>query len=243
VPVVVGKERLLKSSAIRALCHDDKWFSDDISPNLIERDTKESLSGKWIIELAEIPHIRRETERVKAFFSRCVDRYRSAYGKANQDHPRQCVFIGTSNDLEFVDVTGNRRFWPFRIAGLIDITAITTDRDQLWAEATALYRQGVRWWLPPNIEAIAAEQQAGFVETDIWEGLIAKWLDEHSGPFTMEHLFAKDTGITPYRETAAVSKADEMRAARCLTKLKLIKRQATINGQRRVWWMRPGSEL
>ena len=179
---MVGRERLLKSTAIRALCHDRKWFSDDISPNLIERDTKESLAGKWIIELAEIPHIRRETERVKAFFSRCVDRYRSAYGKANQDHPRQCVFIGTSNDLEFVDVTGNRRFWPFRIAGPIDIAAITADRDQLWAEAMVLYRQGVHWWLPPNIETIAAEQQAGFVETDIWEGLIAKWLDDHSWP-------------------------------------------------------------
>jgi hypothetical protein len=236
VPVLVGRERLLKSTAIRALCHDGDWFSDDISPNLIERDTKESLAGKWIIELAEIPHIRRETERVKAFFSRCVDRYRSAYGKANQDHPRQCVFIGTSNDLEFVDVTGNRRFWPFRVAGPIDVDAITTDRDQLWAEAMALYRQGVRWWLPPNIEIIAAEQQAGFVETDLWEGLIAKWLDEHSGPFTMERLFAKDTGITPYRETAAVSKADEMRAARCLTKLGLIKRRQTLGGSRSVWW-------
>jgi hypothetical protein len=25
----------------------------------------------------------------------------------------------TSNDLEFVSVTGNRRFWPFRIAGAL----------------------------------------------------------------------------------------------------------------------------
>ena len=70
------------------------------------------------------------------------------------------------------DVTGNRRFWPFRIAGAIDIAAIVADRDQLWAEAMALYRQGVQWWLVPNIETIAAEQQAGFVEADIWEDLI-----------------------------------------------------------------------
>ena len=236
VPVVVGKERLLKSSAIRALCHDDKWFSDDISPNLIERDTKESLSGKWIIELAEIPHIRREAERVKAFFSRRDDRYRSAYGKVSQDHPRQCVFIGSSNNLEFVDVTGNRRFWPFRVAGQIDVAAIITDRDQLWAEAMALYRQAVPWWLSPNIEAIAAEQQAGFVESDLWEDLIADWLKDHPNPFTMKHLFAKDTGITPYRETSAVSRADEMRAGRCLAKLGWTKRQQTISGLRAWWW-------
>ena len=166
---------------------------------------------------------------MKAFFSRRVDRYRSAYGKANQDHPRQCVFIGTSNDLEFVNVTGNRRFWPFRIAGAIDVAAIVADRDQLWAEAMALYRQGVQWWLVPNIETIAAEQQAGFVEADIWEDLIADWLEGPSWtPFTLEQLFAKDTGITPYREACAVTRADQMRAARCLTKLGWRKRQKTI---------------
>jgi hypothetical protein len=234
VPVVVGRERSLKSTAIRELCPNVDWFSDDISTNLIDRDTKESLAGKWIIELAEIPHIRRETERMKAFFSRRIDRYRSAYGKANQDHPRQCVFVGTSNDLEFVDVTGNRRFWPFRIIGLIDIAAIVTDRDQLWAEALTLYRRGVHWWLAPNIETIAAEQQASFVETDIWEDLIASWISRHPTPFTMEHLFAIDTGFTPYREASAVSKADQMRAGRCLTKLGMGKRQQTIDGKRSI---------
>jgi Virulence-associated protein E len=236
VPVVVGPERSRKSSAIEALCCDDSWFSDDISIDLTDRDTKESLAGKWIIELAEIPHIRRETERVKAFFSRRVDRYRSAYGKASQDHPRQCVFIGTSNDLEFVSVTGNRRFWPFRIAGAIDIAAIVADRDQLWAEALAMYQQGVQWWLVPNIETIAAEQQAGFVEADIWEDLIDAWLKNHAGPFTLEQLFARDTGITPYREASAATRAEQMRAARCLTKLGWRKRQKTIAGKRAIWW-------
>jgi hypothetical protein len=239
VPVVVGRERLLKSTAIRALCQDPAWFCDDISPNLIERDTKESLAGKWLIELAEIPHIQKESERVKAFFSRCVDRYRSAYGKTNQDHARQCVFIGTSNSLEFVDVTGNRRFWPFRVAGPIDVAAIVADRDQLWAEAFALYRQGVPWWLPPRIEDIAAEQQAGFVEDDVWEDLIARWLGSQHGPFTMENLFAKDTGITPYREVATVDKRDQMRAARCLIKLGWVKQQRRVGGRKARWWHRP----
>jgi hypothetical protein len=66
VAVVVGRQQgMLKSTAIRALCHDPAWFTDNISPDLIYRDTKESLRGKWIIELAEIPHICRGTERMK----------------------------------------------------------------------------------------------------------------------------------------------------------------------------------
>jgi predicted P-loop ATPase len=240
VPVVVGHDQgLLKSTAVRALCHDPAWFSDNISPDLIDRDTKESLRGKWIIELAEFPHIRRETERVKAFFSSQVDRYRAAYGRANQDHPRQCVFIGTSNDLEFVDVTGNRRFWPFVATGPIDVTAIERDRDQLWAEATSLYARGERWWLPPKIEVIASERQEEFVESDIWDGLIHDWTEKHTGPFTMKDLFAIDTGITPYRDVAAVTRVDEMRAARCLKKLGFTKRQKMIGGKRGTWWQRP----
>jgi predicted P-loop ATPase len=239
VPVIVGlKQGLLKSTAIRALCHDPDWFSDDISTDLIDRDTKESLAGKWIIELAEIPHIRRETEKMKAFFSRRVDRYRSAYGRASLDHPRQNVFVGTSNDLEFVDVTGNRRFWPF-ISGDIDIDAIERDRDDLWAEAAHLYRQGVQWWLRPDIEKIANEQQDAYVDSDVWEGVIATWIVTHGGaPFTMEDLFAEQTGITPFRELVVTMKADQMRAARCLFKMGWRKSRCTLHGKRAVWWQR-----
>jgi hypothetical protein len=238
VPVVVGPERLLKSTAIRALCHDPAWFSDDLSPNLTDRDTKESLIGKWIVELSEIPHVKREAERVKAFFSRTTDRFRSAYGKASQDHPRQCAFVGTSNHLELTDVTGNRRFWPFRVARTIDTAAIEADRDQLWAEAMEMFRRGDQWWLPPPIEAIAAEQQDDFVETDIWDGLIAKWVEKHPGPFTMGDLFARGTGITPHREASDINKAEQMRAGACLIKLGFSKRQATIDGKRATWWER-----
>jgi predicted P-loop ATPase len=237
VPVVVGRDQgLLKSSSIRALCHDPAWFTDNIPPDITDRDTKESLVGKWIIELAEIPHVRRDTERLKAFLSSQTDRYRAAYGRASQDHPRQSAFIGTSNDLEFVDVTGNRRFWPFISAGQVDLDAIVADRDQLWAEALVLYRQGVRWWLPPNIEKIAHEKQDAFVESDLWEGIIAEWIRTHPGPFTMEDLFALQTGINPHRDVILTTKADEMRAARCLIKLGWQKSRCTLNGKRAVWW-------
>lgn len=92
--------------------------------------------------------------------------------------------------------------------------------------------------MAPNIETIAAEQQAGFVETDIWDNLIAAWLKNRPGPFTMEDLFAKDTGITPYREASAVPRAEQMRAGRCLSKLGLGKRQRAIDGRRAIWWER-----
>jgi Virulence-associated protein E len=77
LPVLIGDQGYNKSQGLQALVPDPAWFSDDVSTSLIDRDTKESLVGKWIIELAEFPHIRKEIERVKAFFSRQVDRFRA----------------------------------------------------------------------------------------------------------------------------------------------------------------------
>jgi hypothetical protein len=247
-PVIVGRDQgTQKSTAIRTLCHDPAWFSDNLPPDVSDRDTKESLRGKWIVEISEVPHVRRDVEQLKAFLTTRVDRYRAAYGRISQDHPRQIAFIGTSNDLEFVDVSGNRRFWPFTSSGRIDVTAIERDRDQLWAEAQDLHRQGVQWWLPPMIEEIAKRQQENFIAADIWDDIIAKWLDDRNPPsdppndkppkpFTMEDLFSKDTGLTPYRETVATPKADEMRAARCLKKLGWHQLRCTHNGKRAYWW-------
>jgi predicted P-loop ATPase len=120
----------------------------------------------------------------------------------------------------------------------IDIAKIVADRDQLWAEAVDLYLRGTPWWLDTKIEEIAAEKQAAFVEHDVWDGLIAEWVKLRIDPFTMEELFAAQTGITPWREAGAVPKADQMRAAACLKKLGFRKRQETFRGKRRWFWKR-----
>jgi predicted P-loop ATPase len=177
LPCLVSPQGWNKSRGLAALVPNPEWFSDDLSTNVTDRDAKESLCGKWIIELSEFPHFRRDIDRVKAFFSRQTDRYRRAYGRLNTDHKRQCVFIASANELELIDITGNRRVWPVPIAKPIDVAAIERDRDQLWAEAVHWLDQGFAWWLPPGIEAIAGEMQDAFVEADEWDGLILDFLD------------------------------------------------------------------
>jgi predicted P-loop ATPase len=177
LPCLVSPQGWDKSKGLAALAPRPEWFSDDLSTNVTDRDAKESLTGKVLLELSEFPHIRRDIERVKAFFSRQADRYRRAYGRLNTDHPRQCVFIASANELEFIDVTGNRRVWPIPLAKPVDVAAIERDREQLWAEAAHWHDQGFPWWLPPGIEAIAGEMQDVFVEADEWDGLILDFLD------------------------------------------------------------------
>jgi putative DNA primase/helicase len=246
LPCLISPQGFNKSKGLQALVPDPRWFSDDLSTNVTDRDAKESLGGKWIIELSEFPHIRRDVDPVKAFFSRQVDRFRHPYGRATADHPRQTVFCATANMLEFIDVTGNRRVWPVSLAKEVDVEAILRDRDQLWAEAVHLYDQGYKWWLPPGVEAIAAVVQDAYLEDDGFDEMIVDWLDakaprDKNGnvlPFPLRPL-AEGLGFsyTP-GERNSITRSEEMRLARRLRRLgfRPVPRRPRQNGHRvRVW--------
>ncbi len=87
------------------------------------------------------------------------------------------MFAGSVNPETYLrDETGNRRFWPIR-CGSIDLVALARDRDQLWAEAVARYREGAIWWLDePELVAYAKAEQDQRYQSDAWDALIERWL-------------------------------------------------------------------
>jgi hypothetical protein len=172
-----GIQGLKKSSALSALAGDD-WFTDNIS-DLGSKDSRLDLRGKWIIEWAELANMRRhEAEKVKAFLTARIDHFRAPYGRRTEDMPRSCVFAGTTNDeTPFIDSTGNRRFWPVR-CGEIDIEALRRDRDQLWAEAYILYKNGEPWWLESaELNKLAVAEQEERYEPGVWDSQIREWIE------------------------------------------------------------------
>ena len=129
-------------------------------------------------------------EGVKAYLSRQEERYRPPYGRAEVIEPRRCVFAGSTNNTKYLrDTTGNRRFWP-AAAPTVDIDALARDRDQLWAEATAAFHGGARWWLDQHMEAVAAAETATRLEEDTWAAIFEDHLIGESVTSTRECLNA-----------------------------------------------------
>lgn len=163
-----------KSSAIRALCPNEDWFTDDFPLNIDSKEVIERTLGKWIIECAELAGARKaQAEHMKSMISRQTDGpVRMAYGRLPIEQPRQFVIFGTTNSTSYLkDETGARRFWPIRVKGF-DLPALKAVRDQLWAEANVREARGETNRLDPKLYAMASFQQERRRIEDPWEELL-----------------------------------------------------------------------
>lgn len=142
-PVFEGLPGVGKSTFVKTLVGAE-FFSDTHFDIGNGKDGFEQLEGLWGYELSELTALRKaDSEQVKQFFSSTVDRFRGAYGKYVQAHPRQCVIFCSTNKKQYLyDLTGNRRFWPVWIDQPIKLGWLQRQRGQLFAEALAAYQAG-----------------------------------------------------------------------------------------------------
>lgn len=179
--VLSGPQGKGKSTLIAKLCGE--WFND----SLLLSDTKdktaaEKLQGYWILEIGELAGLKKtDIETLRGFLSRQNDIYRAAFGRRATPHPRQCVFIGTTNaDTYLRDITGNRRFWPVKVPGGTDRGSWELTREEvemIWAEALHYYKKGETLHLPKELEPIAVQEQKEAMEQDEREGTIRDYLE------------------------------------------------------------------
>lgn len=180
--VLEGSQGLGKSYLLKKL--GGKWFSDSLS-SMQGKEAYEQLRGIWIAEMAELATMRRnEVESVKQFISKQVDTYRVSYGRSLTDFPRQCIFVGTTNESTFLkDRTGNRRFLPVKCGVNLPSKSlfskeIDSEISQIWAEAVEIYKQGEPLILTGELEQEAKKEQRARLEDNPLEGQIQAFLEK-----------------------------------------------------------------
>ena len=117
--VLEGPQGIRKSSALRVI--GGEWFTEQ-HESATGKGFFEVLQGKLLVEVSEMDSFSRaEVTKVKQIITCTNDRFRESYGRHAKDHPRQCIFVGTTNRDDWnTDVTGARRFWPIACQGEIN---------------------------------------------------------------------------------------------------------------------------
>ena len=187
---LVGGQGVGKSSFFSLLAMENEWFSDDIR-KLDDENVYRKMQGHWIIEMAEMLATcnARSVQEIKSFLSRQSETYKVPYETHPEDRPRQCIFVGTSNNADFLpfDRSGNRRFIPLfadrnkaEHHPMDDEEEIMAYIEQCWAELMDKFHRGVETSLvfDKRLMDELIRMQKMCMPEDTKAGMIARFLDE-----------------------------------------------------------------
>lgn len=226
MPILEGPQGLKKSTALERL-YGREFFSDNLS-DIGSKDAMMELQGVWGLEVAEMHRFSAaETNNVKKFLSRHTDRFRPPYGRSVIEAPRRVIMAGTINpegNNYLRDATGARRFWPLE-CGRIDFDGIGIDRDQLWAEAVVMYREGRPWWVQEDEQQTVEAEQEKRTDVDVWVDLIAPFLIARQEVSQVDIL--KELGVP----TKDIDHRHSARVGRIMKKLGWVGRRDRSHGK------------
>jgi predicted P-loop ATPase len=198
VLILEGPQGCGKSTAVRILAGND-WHTD--APIIFsDKDSVLTMRSKWVIELGELSGMgKADVETLKAFVTRQTDRIRAPYARKPENFARQCIFIGTTNDDEYLrDNTGGRRFWPVSV-DQCKFDDLARDRDQLLAEAVESYDLGETLYIN---EHEVVEQATGEQKSRTWRDELTNVL----GDFLLNSEVPIDSGFAISDVFAALDK-------------------------------------
>src|ERR1700678_3770511 len=175
----------------------------------------------------------KENNLIKANITQTIDEFRSPYDRKPKKYPRQFVYIGTTNDSEFMnDSTSNRRFWIVQNNDIINTDKIKEIRDQLWAQALSLYLAGEKWYLDRPEEQEMAEIASSFEYKDAWYENVVQYLEDKKFVTTTQIL----TFIKP--NIATHDNRDRKRIVKIMQYLKWENKNGRVNGILMCGWIR-----
>lgn len=179
VPIFIGAQGLRKSSLAEYIAPSPDEYSVVSLANR-DADLARQLRGKMVAEWDEMRGLNtRDAEAIKGWISHRTDEWIPKFKEHATNNPRRFLLIGTANEKQVLsDPTGARRMLPVRITRQIDVEYIDANREQLWAEAHAIWQVTKIQW--QNAERLAPEAHHISTVRDLWETGIAEWIKEQN---------------------------------------------------------------
>lgn len=243
VPILVGPQGCGKSSGVEALSPDPAFFTE-ISFAEKDDDLARKMRGRLVAEIGELRGLNtKELESIKAFVTRTHENWIPKYREFATQFPRRLVFVGTTNEDEFLaDKTGNRRWLPVEVSK-VDVKAIKTDLLLFWAEARETFKRlgGIQF---RDAERLGASVHEQYTIKDAWLETVEKWLDTpdlmtNDIPRNCDFLRASDVlrdaiGLNP----SHIGKREEMRISNVLQNCGYKRETRRVEGKLMKVWRR-----
>ena len=212
--IFTGEQGAKKSTFFKYLI-GPSWFGDSPIP-IGDKNAAIQMRSTWGYECAELESLSKKTaEEVKQFLSVAEDLFRNVWERNARFWPRHSVICGSTNKPEFLtDPTGSRRFWPIPVPDdvVIDIALIRSMRDQVWAQAKALFLEAqavidrgetpgesCRWWFERDEDKERATQAHRFEVTDVWDALVMGYVLTSPKTFTIADILTSAIGMAKDR--------------------------------------------
>jgi predicted P-loop ATPase len=217
-----------------------------------DKDSSMLRGGMRIVELGEGVAVKRsDRHALKQDITKLDDHFRPPWGRTTEKRPRGFVYVLTVNDFAFLrsDQDGLRRIWPVDAASVIDIAWIEANREQLLAEAVALYDAGEEWWWNKGKEPLELRlRQHSAVSEDFLDSAlesIAFDQDNISRGFTTLSEIKKSTEALA---GIVLNSSQSQHLIDALGKHGFVPDQCRIDGRKmRIWkhetWIKPEGEL
>lgn len=232
--VFQGAQGAHKTTFFRMMAIQRDWFCGTIT-DVQNTDQLMKLRGRLIVELAEIEQItsKKEDGAVKAFISESEDEYRRPYGRNLERHKRNCVLVGTVNQVTFLkDETGSRRYLIIPNVNNIDIKWVEQHKAQIWGAAVALYRGGYQTYLSKDDERLAQELNRTHEFVDEWTEAVLRYAALHQPVAVSEILLS--LGLDVGRQ----SKADVQRVRSILQRAGWVSKTVRVGAGTAKRWTR-----
>lgn len=199
--VLEGAAGASKTRALEVLAGGSEYLLRQLPPRLDWPITADQLTGAWWVEVADLgQHLRLAAAR--KFLTRNIDLQRERNGHWSRV-ARQAVFCATTSAERYLlDERGLRHLLPVRV-GAIDLDALARDREQLYAEAVALYRAGVPWWPKAEYAAIYQREQRARLVPDPWTERVLTYARQH--PEISIPKFLEDCSVPFHLQTPELS--------------------------------------